>query len=94
MIFFIFFQRDSRTESILASKVLCGGTRPLRFHSSPGRIRGGSEPKALVSILGCHHRNRQELERSARCYRAMTCSLVMGRKVRDILQILGGGLIP
>jgi hypothetical protein len=34
------------------------------------------------------------LERSARCYRAMTCSPVMGRKVGDILQILGGGLIP
>jgi hypothetical protein len=38
--------------------------------------------------------NSKTLERSARCYRAMTCSPVMGRKVGDILQILGGGLIP
>jgi hypothetical protein len=37
---------------------------------------------------------RKLLERPARCYRAMTCSPAMGSKVGDILQILGGGLIP
>jgi hypothetical protein len=34
------------------------------------------------------------LERPVWRYRAMTCSLVIGSKVGDILQILGGRLIP
>jgi hypothetical protein len=40
------------------------------------------------------HCRYMKLERSTQRYHAMTCSLVMGRKVGDILQILGGGLIP
>jgi hypothetical protein len=50
--------------------------------------------KGWVRILLPKQQSLSSLKRPARRYCGMTCSPVMGRKVEDILQILGGGLIP